>query len=86
MHEQLVGQIERNFDGIMVKFEQQNVSTGWCKRDSGVRQGCPLSCLPFNIYVSELGKVINNCVHRVMQWWEMMVSWNGRIKQTFIRR
>ena len=42
----------------MVIFELEKVTTGWCKSDSGVRQGCPLPPLIFNIYVSELGKVI----------------------------
>ena len=41
------------------------VTTRWCKSDSGVRQGCPLSPLLFNIYVRELGKVISNYVHGV---------------------
>ena len=86
VHEDLVRLIKRIYDGSMVKFELENVSTGLCKRDTGGRQGCPLSRLPFNMYVRELGKVINNCVHRVMQWWEMMVSWNGRVEQTLIRR
>ena len=49
----------------MVKFELENVTTGWCKSDSGVRQGCPLSPLLFNIYVRELGKVISTWVYGV---------------------
>ena len=52
-------------DGSIVKFELDKVTKGWCKCDSGVRHGCPLSSLPFNIYVRELGKVINNCEHGV---------------------
>ena len=49
----------------MVKFNLEKVTTGWCKRDCGVRQGFPLSTLLFNIYVGELGKVISNSVHGV---------------------
>ena len=49
----------------MVKFELVNVTTGWFKSDSGVRQCCPLSSLLLNIYVRELGKAISNCVQGV---------------------
>ena len=37
--------------------------TGWCKSDSGVRQGCPLSPLLYNIYVRELGMNVAHCKH-----------------------
>ena len=65
VHEKVVRLIERIYNGSMVKFELEKVTTGWCKSDSGVRQGCPLSPLLFNIYVRELGNVISNCVHVV---------------------
>ena len=65
MHESLVRLIKRIYDGSMVKFEREKVTTGWCKSDYGVRQGCPLSPLLLNIYVRELGRVISNCVHEV---------------------
>ena len=51
----LVDVIEKIYDGSMLKFEMESVMTGWCKGDSGVRQGYPLSPLLFNIYVIELG-------------------------------
>ena len=65
VHEKLVRLIERIYDGSLLKFELEEVTTGWCKSDSGVRQGCPLSPLLFIIYVRELGNVISNCVHGV---------------------
>ena len=65
VHEKLVRLIERLYDGSLVKFEMEEVTTGWYKSDSGVWQGCPLSPLLFNIYVRELGNVISNCVHGV---------------------
>ena len=39
VHENLVRLIERFYDGSMAKFELENVTTGWCKSDSGIRQG-----------------------------------------------
>ena len=63
--ENLVNRIEIIYDGSMVKFKLENLTTGWCNSYYGVRQGCLLSSLLFNIYVMELGKVINNCVHGV---------------------
>ena len=78
-HENLVEMIERIYDGSMVKFGRENMTTGWCKSDSGVMQCCPLSPLPFSIYVRDL-KGISNCVHGVKY---VMVSWNGRAKQGF---
>ena len=84
VHEKLVRLIEIIYNGSMVKFKPENVMTGWCKSDSGVRQGCALSPLLFNRYVMELGKVISNCVHGVkMPWWKRSVSWSGRVKQDF---
>ena len=47
VHEKLVRLIERIYHGSMVKFELEKVTTEWCKIDSGVRQGCPLSPLFF---------------------------------------
>ena len=45
----------------MVKFEMESVMTGWCKSDSGVRQGRPMSPLLFNIYVRELCMEVAQC-------------------------
>ena len=63
VHEKLERLIERIYDGSMVKYELEKVTTGWYTGKSGVRQGCPLSPFPFNIYARELGKVISKCVH-----------------------
>ena len=62
VHEKLVRLIERIYDGSMVKFELENVTTGWCKSDSGIST---LVTSLINIYVRELGKGISNCVHGV---------------------
>ena len=63
VQEKLVDVIERIYDGGMVKFEMEGIRTGWFKSDSGVRQGCPLSPLLFNIYVRELGMKVAQCKH-----------------------
>ena len=54
VHNFLVDVIERIYNGSMVKFELESIMTAWCKSDSGVIHGCPLSPLLFNIYVREL--------------------------------
>ena len=57
----LVDVIERIYDGSMVKFQLESIMTAWCTSDSGVRQGCTLSSLLFNIYVRELGMKVAQC-------------------------
>ena len=63
VQEELVDVIERIYDGGVVKFEIEGIMTGWCKSDSGVRQGFPLSPLLFNIYVRELGMNVAQFKH-----------------------
>ena len=63
VQEKLVDVIDRIYDEGMVKFELDGIVTGWCKGDSGVRQGCPLPPLLFNIYVRELGINVARCKH-----------------------
>ena len=65
VQEKLVYVIERIYDGGMVKFELEGIMTGWCKIDTGVRQGCLMSPLLFNIYVQELGMSVAQCKHMV---------------------
>ena len=57
----LVYVIERIYDGSMVKFGLENIMTGWCTSDSGVKQGCPLSPLLYTIYVREFGVKVVQC-------------------------
>ena len=47
VQEKLVNVIERIYDRGMVKIELEGIMLGWCRIDSGVRQGCPLSSLLF---------------------------------------
>ena len=57
----LVDVIEQIYNGSMIKFEMESITTGLCKSDSGVRQECPLSPLLFNIYMRELGMKVSSC-------------------------
>ena len=61
VHGNLVGLIGRIYNDSMVIFAVENMTTGWCKSDFGVRQYCPWSPLLFNIYIRELEKLISNC-------------------------
>ena len=45
VHEKLVRLVERIYDGSIVKFELEEVMTGWYKSDSGVRLGFLLAPL-----------------------------------------
>ena len=60
MHENLIRLIERIYDGSMVKFELEKVTTGWCKVILELDRAAPC-----HLSVRELGKVIINCVHGV---------------------
>ena len=61
VQEILVDVTDRIYNGSVIRFEMESIMTGWCKSDSGVRQGCSLSPLFFNIYVRELGMKISAC-------------------------
>ena len=74
----LVDVIERIYDGSMVKFELESIMTGWCKSDSRVRQGCPLSRLLFNIYVRKLCVKVAQCKQGFKY---LMVNQDGGIEE-----
>ena len=54
--------LEYHVVGRLDLFELEDIMTGWCKNDSGVKR-CPLSPLLFNIYVRELGMNVARCKH-----------------------
>ena len=58
IHEKLVKTIASVYEDSRVKFELNEFIADWCKSDSGVRQGCPLSPLLFSINVRELGMTV----------------------------
>ena len=53
VQEKVMDVIERIYDGGMVKFELEGIITGWCKSDSSVRLGCPMSPLLVKTYMLE---------------------------------
>ena len=61
MPENLVDVIERRYDGSTIHFEMGSIITGWSKCDSGVRQGCPVSQILFNMLLREMGMKIAGC-------------------------
>ena len=81
IHEKFVSLIERVYSGNMVKFELGNVMTEWCKSESGVRQGCPLSQLLFNLYIREFGMRIEEC-QELFKY--TSVNSNGELKRSIM--
>ena len=73
IHEKLVNVIERVYKDNKVKFELGDVVTKWCVSDSGVRLGCPMSSIVFNLYVRELGECITKCKNGFKTWWKRVV-------------
>ena len=56
--EGIVRILQNIYTGSEVKFTWKGIETEWIKTESGVRQGCPLSPLLFNLYVREIGSTI----------------------------
>ena len=76
IHEKLVRTIERVYENNRVKFEL-NEYTDWCTSNSGLRQGCPLSPLLFNITVRELGMTVQKSDNAFKY---VSVEENGEVK------
>ena len=51
MHEKFLRLIERIYDGSMVKFELEKVTTGWCKMTLELGRAAPCH-LSFSTYMS----------------------------------
>ena len=58
--------IERIYERSEVKFTYEGLKSGWCETTSGVRQGCPLSPLFFNLYIKEVCRKIEGSEYGVM--------------------
>ena len=75
----LVSLVVRVYCGNMVKCEMGNVVTGWCKSESWVRHDCLLSPLLFNLYIRELGMIIEECREDLKY---TSVNSNGELKRS----